>query len=166
MQPATPNIKGIEHNAIHPKESTMSDSLVRLIVAGALLLHGLGHGGALGALAWIGARPGTDTGAWHAARSWLATGLPVGTATAIASAFWIVSLIGFVATALAFWGIGLPGEAWRPLAVVSALVSMAGIVLFFGTWPMFNTLAALGVNVAVLAAVLWLRWPTEAMLGR
>ncbi len=106
----------------------MSDSLVRLIVAGALLLHGLGHGGALGALAWIGARPGTDTGAWHAARSWLATGLPAGTATAIASAFWIVSLIGFVATALAFWGIGLPGEAWRPLAIVSAVVSMAGIV--------------------------------------
>jgi hypothetical protein len=27
------------------------------------------------------------------------------------------------------------------------------------------TLAALGVNVAVLVAVLWLRWPPEAMLG-
>ena len=144
----------------------MSDSLIRLVIAGALLLHGLGHGGALGALAWIGARPGTDSGGWHAARMWLATGLPAGTATTVASAFWIVSLIGFVAAALAFWGIGLPGEAWRPLAVVSALISLVGIVLFFGTWPMFNTLAALTVNVAVLVALLGLRWPPEAMFGR
>jgi hypothetical protein len=140
----------------------MSDQMVKLIIAGALLLHGLGHGGALGALIWIEARPGTDTGAWHAARSWLSTELPAGTAATVASAFWIVALIGFVATALGFWGIGLPGEAWRPLAVVSALVSMLGIVLFFGTWPMFNTLAALAMNVAVLG----MRWPPETMFGR
>ena len=29
----------------------MSDQVIRLIVTGALLLHGLGHGGAIGALA-------------------------------------------------------------------------------------------------------------------
>jgi hypothetical protein len=144
----------------------MPDLLVRLIIAGALLLHGLGHGGALGALIWIGARPGTDTSGWHAARSWLAAGLSTGTATTVASVFWILSLVGFVATALAFWGIGLPGEAWRPLAIVSALVSMAGIVLFFGIWPMFNTLAALAMNVAVLVALLAMRWPPETLSGR
>ncbi len=60
----------------------------------------------------------------------------------------------------------VPVGVWQPLAVASALVSGAGIVLFFGTWPMFNTLAALGMNVAVLVAVLWLSWPSEAMLGR
>ena len=60
----------------------------------------------------------------------------------------------------------VPGSVWRPLAAPSALVSIAGIVLFIGTWPTFNTLAALGVNVAVFVAVLWLRWPSEAMLGR
>ena len=43
---------------------------------------------------------------------------------------------------------------------------MVGIVVFFGTWPMFNTLAAFGVNAAVLVAVLWLRWPPEATFGR
>ncbi len=144
----------------------MPDSLVRLVIAGALLLHGLGHGGAVGALIWIGSRPQDDTGGWHAARSWLATGLPADSATTVASAFWIVSLVGFVAAALAFWGIGLPAEAWRPLAVVSALVSMAGIVCFFGTWPMFNTLAALAVNIAVVVALLGLHWPPEGMFGR
>ena len=69
------------------------------------------------------------------------------------------------APASRFWGVVVPGSVWRPLAVAAAVVSATGIVMFFGTWPMFNTLAALGVNVAVLVAVLWLRWPSEAILG-
>jgi hypothetical protein len=144
----------------------MSDQMIKLVAAGVLLLHGLGHGGALGALAWIGLRPGTNTGDWLAARSWLVPSLPADTATTLASAFWVVSLVAFVIAALSFWGIVVPGGVWRPLAVAAALVSATGIVLFFGTWPMFNTLAALGVNVAVLVAIAWLRWPSEAMLGR
>ncbi len=143
----------------------MSDQTIKLIAAGVLLLHGLGHGGALGALAWIRLRPGTPTGAWHAAQSWLVPSLRADTATTIASAFWIASLAGFVIAAMSFWGVVVPDSVWRPLSVVSALVSAAGIVLFFGTWPMFNTLAALAVNVAVLLAVLWLRWSPPAALG-
>lgn len=144
----------------------MSDQMIKLIAAGVLLLHGLGHGGALGALAWIRFRPGTPTGYWLAARSWLVPSLPGDTATTIASAFWIVSLVGFVIAAMSFWGILVPGDMWRPLAVASAVVSGAGIAFFFGTWPMFNTLAALGVNVAVLVALLWLHWPPQATFGR
>ncbi len=137
----------------------MSDQVMRLVAAGVLLVHGLGHGGALGALVWIGLRPGDSTGPWLAARSWVAPALPSASATTVASAFWILSLLGFVVAAAAFW-LGL-GEWWRALGVASALVSLVGIVLFFGTWPMFNTLAALGVNVAVLIALLWLRWPPQ-----
>jgi hypothetical protein len=143
----------------------MSDQTIKLIAAGVLLLHGLGHGGALGALAWIRLRPGSSTGAWHAARSWLVPTLPADSATTLASALWILSLVGFVIAAMSFWGVVIPGSVWRPLAVASALVSIAGITLFFGTWPMFNTLAALAVNVAVLAAVLWLRWPSDVVFG-
>jgi hypothetical protein len=144
----------------------MSDQTIKLIAAGVLLLHGLGHGGALGALAWIRLRPGTNTGDWLAARSWLVPSLPVETATTLAGALWIVSLIGFVVAALSFWGIVVPGGVWRPVAVAAAMVSGAGIVLFLGTWPTFNTIAALGVNVAVIVAVVWLRWPSDALLGR
>jgi hypothetical protein len=131
-----------------------------------LLLHGFGHGGALGALAWIRLRPGSSTGDWLAARSWLVPSLPADTAATLAGALWIVSLIGFVIAAMSFLGIVVPGSVWRPLAVAAALVSATGIVLFCGTWPTFNTLAALGVNVAVLVAVIWLRWPSDALLGR
>ena len=142
----------------------MSDQTIRLVAAGVLLLHGLGHGGALAALAWLRLSPGSNTGAWRAARSWIAPSLSRDTATAIASGFWIMALVGFVIAAMSFWGV-IPGTVWQPLAVVAALVSMAGITVFLGTWPMFNTLAALGVNVAVLAAVLWLGWPPDAVLG-
>ncbi|MHB8961204.1 MAG: hypothetical protein ACYDAN_16460 [Candidatus Limnocylindrales bacterium] len=143
----------------------MPDQTIKLIAAGVLLLHGLGHGGAAIALAWIRLRPGTPTGDWLAARSWLLPSLAAPTATTLASAFWIVSLAGFVLAAMSFWGVVLPGGVWRPVAVASALVSIAGIALFFGTWPMFNTLAALVVNVAVLAAVLWLRWPPAGVVA-
>jgi hypothetical protein len=74
------------------------------------------------------------------------------------------SMVGFVAAALSFWGLVLPGEAWRPLAIASAVVSLVGITLFFGTWPRFNTLAALVVNVAVLVSLLLLHWPADAVL--
>ena len=134
----------------------MSDQLLKLIVAGALLLHGLGHGGAVGALIWIDRRPGADTGGWLAARSWLFPSLAAPTASMVATVFWVVALVGFVAVAMSFWGILLPAGVWRPVAVVSAAVSILGILLFIGTWPAFNTLAALGMNVAVLVALLWL----------
>jgi len=134
----------------------MSDQVVRLVSFVVLLVHGLGHGGALAALAWIALRPGSDTGAWTAARSWLWPSVAPGTATLVASAFWIVSLVGFVVVALSFWFGG--GDAWRAMAIGSALVSGVGIVLFFGNWPMFNTLAALAVNAAVLVALVALRW--------
>lgn len=144
----------------------MSDQIIKVVVGLALLIHGLGHGGALGALIWIWRNPGTDTGGWLPARSWLFPSLPAPAATALASIFWILSLIGFVAAALSFWGILVPGEAWRQLAVASAIVSTLGIALFFGTWPMFNTLAALAMNIAVLVTQLWLGWPPEAMFGK
>jgi hypothetical protein len=140
----------------------MSADTARGLVFGALAIHGLGHGGALGALIWMALRPSDPTGGWQAARSWLLPALPAATATPIAGAFWIVAMLGFVVAALSFWGIGLPGEAWRSLAIGSAIVSLVGITLFFGTWPPFNTLAALAVNIAVLVSLLWLRWPAQA----
>ena len=142
----------------------MSDQLLRTVLGGVLLLHGLGHSGAIGALAWIARFGPEHTGDWTRARSWLLPALAPTTATTVACVVWALALVGFAATALAFWGIGLPVDAWRGLALVSALVSAAGIVVFFGTWPMFNTLAALGVNVAVLAG-LWLQWPPQAVAG-
>jgi hypothetical protein len=142
----------------------MSTQTIRLLIAGALLLHGLGHGGALGALAYLGR--GRDGGGWRPARTWLLPSLSQRTATIVASTFWVLSLVGFVAAAMSFWGILIPGAWWRALALVSACVSALGITLFFGTWPLFNTLAAQAMNVAVLVTQLWTHWPPPDMFGR
>jgi hypothetical protein len=42
----------------------MPDGMMWLILGAVLLVHGLGHGGAIGALWWVNARPGTETGGW------------------------------------------------------------------------------------------------------
>jgi hypothetical protein len=134
------------------------------VVGGVLLVHGLGHGGALGTLLWIRLRPGSSTGDWAAARTWLMPSLPRETAATLASAFWIAALVGFVMAALSFWGLVLPAGVWQSVALGSAVVSLIGILLFLGTWPAFNTLAALAVNIAVLAAV-WIDWPPRSVFG-
>jgi hypothetical protein len=82
----------------------------------------------------------------------------------LAIACYAVALAGFAFTALASWNIVLPVGWCGALGVASALVSTAGIALFFGTWPMFNMLAALAVNVGVILAVL-LGWPPPSVLG-
>ena len=132
----------------------MDPQLLRIAGIVILLVHGLGHGGAMAALAWINARPGGQTGGWRAARSWLVPGLPAGAATAVACAFWTIALVGFAGTALAMAGLLVPVDALRPLALGSAIVSLVGIMLFLGNWPVFNTAAAIVVNVGVLVALL------------
>lgn len=139
----------------------MSDATLRLLIGGVLLLHGLAHGGAFGALLWT--RTGEDAGGWLPARSWLFPSVSSATAQMVASIFWIAAMLGFVAAALGFWGILIPESVWRPLAVVFSVVSTTGVVLFIGNWPPFNTLAALAVNLAVMVTQLWMHWPPESM---
>ena len=141
----------------------MSDQTVKVLIAGVLLLHGLGHAGVVGAL--IANSRGISTGPFRPARSWLFPSLPAPAARTLASAFWILSALGFVAAAMSFWGILVPPDMWRQIAVVFTIVSGLGILLFWGTWPTFNMLAALGVNIAVLVTQLWLHWPPQAMFG-
>lgn len=144
----------------------MSGRTIRLVIAAVLLVHGLGHGIAAGALVFMHGREEAIAGL-RAAQSWLLPSLSPVAATTLATTISVLALVGFVAATMAFWGVLVPGGAWRRLAVVSAIVSTVGIVLFFGAWlPLPNTLAALGVNVAVLVALLGLHWPPRAMFGR
>jgi hypothetical protein len=143
----------------------MSERTVKFIIAAVLFLHGIAHIGPVGAYLWIKTRPNDPTSGWVAARSWLAPGLPPRAATTLATILWAFSLVGFVAAALACAGIVLPSGLWSQLAVVSAFISSIGIIAFFGTWPMFNTLAAVGVNAAVLVTQLILDWPPATLFG-
>lgn len=142
----------------------MSPQFIKILIPLVLLLHGLGHGGVIGAL--IALDRGISGGKWLSARSWLFPNLNPRAAKVIALIFWGLSLIGFVAAALSFWGILVPGDLWRQIALISAFISFTGIALFWGRWPMFNTLAAQAVNVAVMITQLWLHWPPIEMFGK
>ena len=144
----------------------MSTNTIKLLIAVVLLVHGLGHIGALMSIIVNWRARGTSTGAWLPARSWLLPALTPQVAKTIACTFWVLSTLGFVAAAMSFWGILLPGDIWRQLALVTSVISTLGIFLFLGTWPTFNTVAALGVNLVVLITQLWLHWPAQSMFGK
>ena len=97
---------------------------------------------------------------------WLFPNLAPRVAETIAIILWGLSLLGFVAAALSFWGILIPGDLWRQLALIFAFISFTGIVIFWGRWPMFNTLAAQAVNLAVIITQLGLHWPPIEMFGK
>lgn len=107
----------------------MSLSVWAYLFGSFLILHGLGH----------------------------AAGLFVGNRTF--GVFWLLGLVGFVSAGLALFGVWVPREWWRPLAVGSALVSIAIISLFWppSPGPMLNALVA---NMVILA-MLWSHWPLE-----
>lgn len=136
---------------------------IKILIATVLLLHGLGHLGALGGILYH--HYGHTRGDWLSDQPWLFPALSDSTAKRVAGVFWVLAAIGFVATAISVWGLLLPAEAWRLLAVASSIVSGVGIMIFLGTWPTFNTIAALGVNIAVLVTQLWVHWPAQDLFA-
>jgi hypothetical protein len=128
----------------------MSDQIIKILIGGALLVHGVGH----------------SLGFWMPVRSWLLPNASESTLRVVSSIIWVAAALGFVASVLSFWGILIPGDLWRQLALVFAVVSLLGLILFFGTWPTFNTIGAFGMNIAILVTQLLIHWPPEEMFGK
>lgn len=140
----------------------MSESTFRIIVAVVLFAHGVGHSMALIPILGLG---GTET--WNA-KSWLLTGLLGDTfSRVIGFILFTAALIGFIGAALGVMDWLVPHDWWRTLAVVSAVISLLAMGLFWnGFVALFpNKIGALAVNAAVLIGLLAASWPTEAQLG-
>lgn len=150
----------------------MSPQTIKIIIAIVLLLHGLAHGRAL--LVLLAEVLGIPTSRSLPVRSWLFPSLGQRATNLIASLFWLLSTIGFIGASMSFWGILVPGELWRQLAIVSSIISTLGIAIFSGIWPgapdrrlsTIDTVIALVVNAAILVALLWLQWPPYDMFGK
>jgi hypothetical protein len=140
----------------------MSGTTLRIVTAVVLFIHGIGHiMGVLPALQLV------DVNGWNS-RSWLLTPILGEAASRILSIIlFLVALVGFVASALALLGWIVPHDWWRTLAVVSAVISVVTIVLFWNAFVSLfpNKVGALGVDIAVLVCLLVLNWPSEAALG-
>jgi hypothetical protein len=133
--------------------------IIQLLFIGALLLQAFSHGVASAALINdVRQAEGRPAVPLH---SWLLPSLSIKAAAAIASVFWILATVGFLAAALSFTGTLLPGNMWRQLTVAVCVVSTLGIVLFSGIWPgapnrklsQIDTAIALVINVVLLVAV-------------
>ena len=138
----------------------MAAATTRVVLGVILLGHGIGH--ALGIMAALGL--GSAEG-WSA-RSWLLTdalGDPI--ARGISFLVWALALLGFLGAALGLFG-WLPHGWWRTLALVASVISLVGLALYWNAFPQLSSkLAAIGVDLAVLYALLIARWPSETILG-
>jgi hypothetical protein len=139
----------------------MSPQTLRTIIAIFLFVHAIGH--IQGIIASLGLIK-SDT--WNA-RSWLFDGLlgEKGSRT-LATILFIVIVLGFLATAFAFLGIGLPHDTWRTLAIIFAIPSVLCLVAYWNAFAMFfNKIGAIGVNGWILIGLLIMKWPSETDLG-
>jgi hypothetical protein len=128
----------------------MSTQTIRILIAGALFVHGIGH----------------TLGIWKPARSLPFLDVPESTLRLIGSVIWVLVAVGFIAASMSFFGILVPANGWRTLAVVFAIISLVAIMLFGRNWPTFNLIGAYAMNIATLVALLWLNWPPHEMFNR
>jgi hypothetical protein len=134
---------------------------MRILIGVLLLIHGLIH-------VVLGLIPNPDAAQPVAATflsgwagSWLLGGLSGKALRMIGLVLAIVAGVGFVGAGLAMFGILLPHEWWRALAIGSSAVSLVLCVLFWNTYFIVGPVVAVGIIVALGFA----GWPTEAMLG-
>ena len=148
----------------------MSGTTLRFIIAGVLCFHGIGHlMGVIRALGII--KTEASSPAWlkgWSSHSWLLTNLlGKGVSRVLCAILFLVALAATFATVLALMGWGIPHDAWRTLAIVSAIISLITIVLYWNALIFFmpHKVGALGVDIAILVSLLALNWPTETAIG-
>ncbi|MBM3122282.1 MAG: hypothetical protein FJZ97_08870 [Chloroflexi bacterium] len=150
----------------------MTAETLRVVIATVLLLHGVAHLVALGALVAILVGVHTPTG--PVLRLWALPMLSTRTAALAGALLWAAAATGFLGGAGAIWGLWLDALAWRPLSSGAAMISLLGMAVFVGTWPgspsrnrsALNSAIAVLVDGIILAAVVCLRWPPLELLGR
>ncbi|HET8758487.1 MAG TPA: hypothetical protein VFM58_20875 [Solirubrobacteraceae bacterium] len=120
----------------------MEPVLLRIVIGALLVVHGVAHVDIT--RVW---------GARSTASSWV-----LGEAGAVGTALPLLALAGFSLAGLALF-VGL--DVWRPLAVVAACASLATIALY---WDVQMVLGV-AVNVGILIALLWVRWPEQGTLS-
>jgi hypothetical protein len=132
----------------------MDGLVVKVVVAGVLGAHGVGH-----VLGWMPAL-GMARFAGTSGDSWLLGGIVgEGATRAVAAGLFLVPTIGFVAAAL---GLLLGQPWWRPVAVASAAVSLAGTALYPAALPAGSTAGSVVVNLLVIYGVVIAAWGADA----
>ena len=129
----------------------MSATALRLITGIVLIAHGIGY-----SLALFPAFNITSTDKWDT-HSWLLSGLlgDSGSRVVIVILF-AIPMIGFIMAGLGVFNFLVPHEWWPSLAIMSAIVGLVALALFWNAFPTFfpNKVGAIAVNLIVLWALL------------
>jgi hypothetical protein len=72
-----------------------------------------------------------------------------------------LTLAAGAAFVIAGGGLWAQAEWWRALAVTGAALSLAFFAVFFQPLILFG----MALDVAVIVALVWLKWPSESMVG-
>jgi len=134
----------------------VSGTTWRVVLAVVVGAHGIGH--VLFLVNCLGLADWTQS-----TRSWLLTNLLGDTVTrGVGSLLWFAAMAGFIAVA-----VGIMGQSawWRTLAIGSSVVSLVALALFLDKNPTQPAISAGLFDVAVLVALLVLRWPTSSIVG-
>jgi hypothetical protein len=127
--------------------------MLRTILALVIGAHGIGH--------ILFLVPLLGIAEWgQSARSWLLTG--DSSARLIGTLLWVVVLLAFGAAVVGLFG---QQNWWRTAAIVGAVVSTIGLVIFWQTPVSAPMISALIFNALVLAALLIFQWPSVEAVG-
>ena len=132
--------------------------MLRLLIAGFLIAHGLIH-----AAIWLpqafGVRAAADPGApFDPGYSWLITGASAGGARWLSIFLALVAAIGYV---IAGTGLLAHQSWWTTFAVAASAASLALFLLYFNVWLS----AAVLIDISLLAWLLGLYGSPAARLG-
>jgi len=129
----------------------MSTATIRIITGLVLIIHGIGH-----AMAFFPALDIFSNEKWHH-RSWLLSGFLGDTVSRVLVIILFgAALIGFIASGLGLFGWLIPHTAWQTLAIISAIISLVALGLFWNSFASLfpNKIGAIAVNIATLWTLL------------
>ena len=137
--------------------------MLKIALALFLIAHGLVH--SILAIAPNPSDPDAKPGTFFTAveRSWLLPQLGLDTTTIrwIGIILVALSTIGFILAGLGVLGVPGLNTIWRTVSVISACLSLLLLILFWHPWLIVGVL----IDIGILLALLWAKWPPVNMIG-
>lgn len=124
----------------------MGNLLLALLLAG----HGLIH------LGYVSPSPADPNYPFRLNQSWLISsiGMDAAGVRTLGTGLTILTVIGFVLVGLSTAGFIVPQGWWLSLTVVSAILSLALLIIFWHPWLVIGIV----IDLVLLAALMWLGW--------
>jgi hypothetical protein len=123
-----------------------------------LIAHGLIHGSYL--VTQPVRKPGAPAWPFHIDRSWLFSGIGVGS-TAVRTLGRLLAQLTVVGFVIAGGGLLLGQDWWRGVALLGAASSLLLLGLYYHSW----LLLGMAISGALMIALIWLDWPSSPLVG-